>query len=460
VQIAPEAESDRQVLTVHELTRYVKRMLDSDGLLQSVWVVGEISNFKWHQSGHIYFTLKDEVSQLKVVMFRSHANRLRFRPENGMQVIVQGNVTVYERDGVYQLYAVTMEPAGLGGLHLQFEQLKRRLAAEGLFDQALKRPLPRLPRCVGLVTAPTGAAVRDMITVSRRRFPGIRLILAPALVQGPGAAESLIRALNRLARVPEVEVIIIGRGGGSLEDLWAFNDEGLARAIRACPVPVVSAVGHETDFTIADFAADVRAPTPSAAAELVVPSRSELQGLVDGLRIRLAAAARRAVVQKRSRLQALADRPVLRRPQGRLLQDRQRLDQLAQRLEAATRRTVERKRLRLQALAERPVLQRPQGRLIQDRQRLQELARRLSYLGGNLIGARRRELSGLAGRLQALSPLSVLARGYAIARTAEGRVVKEAAQVQVGDRLDVLLHRGSLRCQVEEVTGGTGEETT
>jgi len=255
-------------------------------------------------------------------------------------------------------------------------------------------------------------------------------------------------------------VIIIGRGGGSLEDLWAFNDEGLARAIRACPVPVVSAVGHETDFTIADFAADVRAPTPSAAAELVVPSRSELQGLVDGLRIRLAAAARRAVVQKRSRLQALADRPVLRRPQGRLLQDRQRLDQLAQRLEAATRRTVERKRLRLQALAERPVLQRPQGRLIQDRQRLQELARRLSYLGGNLIGARRRELSGLAGRLQALSPLSVLARGYAIARTAEGRVVKEAAQVQVGDRLDVLLHRGSLRCQVEEVTGGTGEETT
>mgnify|MGYP001273946754 FL=1 len=409
-----EGGGDRQLLTVLELTRYVKRMLDDDRLLQSVWVQGEISNFKWHHSGHIYFTLKDEYSQVKAVMFRSYANRLRFRPENGMQVIVQGNVTVYERDGVYQLYAAALEPAGLGALHLEFEQLKRRLAAEGLFDEALKRPLPRLPRVVGLVTAPTGAAIRDMITVSRRRFPGVRLILAPALVQGPGAAESLVRGLRLLSRVPEVDVIIIGRGGGSLEDLWAFNDEGLARAIRACPVPVVSAVGHETDFTIADFAADLRAPTPSAAAELVVPSRSELQGVVDGLRIRLATAARRA---------------------------------------------VERKRVRLRSLAERPVLQLPQGRLLQDRQRLDDLARRLEYVGGSLLAARRRELGALAGRLEALSPLAVLARGYAIARTMEGQVVKEAAQVQPGDRINLLLHKGSLRCQVEEIGEDVGEAT-
>lgn len=409
------AEGGRRLLTVKELTRYVKGLLDADPLLRSVWVQGEISNFKWHHSGHIYFTLKDETSQVKVVMFRSYANRLRFRPENGMQVIVQGNVTVYERDGVYQLYAAAMEPFGLGALHLEFEQLKRRLAAEGLFDDALKRPLPRLPRAVGLVTAPTGAAIRDMITVSCRRFPGVRLVLAPALVQGPGAAESLIRALGLVARVPEVDVVIIGRGGGSLEDLWAFNDERLARAIRACPVPVVSAVGHETDFTIADFAADLRAPTPSAAAELVVPSRSELQGVVDGLRIRLATAARRA---------------------------------------------VERRRIRLRSLAERPVLQRPEGRLQQDRQRLDDLARRLEYLGGSLLAARRRELGGLAGRLEALSPLAVLARGYAIARTGDGRVVKEAASLRVGDRLDVLLHKGSVRCQVEEIHPETGEATT
>ncbi|MFB5084637.1 exodeoxyribonuclease VII large subunit [Symbiobacterium thermophilum] len=408
------AESGRQLLTVRELTRYVKDLLDEDPLLRSVWVQGEISNFKWHHSGHIYFTLKDEVAQVKVVMFRSYANRLRFRPENGMQVIVQGNVTVFERDGVYQLYAAAMEPYGLGALHLEFEQLKRRLAAEGLFDEALKRPLPRLPRAVGLVTAPTGAAIRDMITVARRRFPGMRLVLAPALVQGPDAPESLIRALGLVARVPEVDVVIIGRGGGSLEDLWAFNDERLARAIRACPVPVVSAVGHETDYTIADFAADLRAPTPSAAAELVVPSRSELLGVVDGLRIRLSTAARRL---------------------------------------------VERRRIRLRALTERPVLQRPQGRVLQDRQRLDGLVRRLEYLGGSLLAARRRELGGLAGRLEALSPLAVLARGYAIARTEEGRVVKDAAQLQVGDRLDVLLHRGSVRCQVEEIRGDAGEGT-
>ncbi len=408
------AESGRQLLTVRELTRYVKDLLDEDPLLRSVWVQGEISNFKWHHSGHIYFTLKDEVAQVKVVMFRSYANRLRFRPENGMQVIVQGNVTVFERDGVYQLYAAAMEPYGLGALHLEFEQLKRRLAAEGLFDEALKRPIPRLPRAVGLVTAPTGAAIRDMITVARRRFPGMRLVLAPALVQGPDAPESLIRALGLVARVPEVDVVIIGRGGGSLEDLWAFNDERLARAIRACPVPVVSAVGHETDYTIADFAADLRAPTPSAAAELVVPSRSELLGVVDGLRIRLSTAARRS---------------------------------------------VERRRIRLRALTERPVLQRPQGRVLQDRQRLDGLVRRLEYLGGSLLAARRRELGGLAGRLEALSPLAVLARGYAIARTEEGRVVKDAAQLQVGDRLDVLLHRGSVRCQVEEIRGDAGEGT-
>ena len=414
MELLATAAGGRRLLTVRELTRYVKGLLDEDPFLQSVWVQGEISNFKWHHSGHVYFTLKDDAAQIKVVMFRSHASRLRFRPENGMQVIVQGNVTVFERDGVYQLYAAAMEPYGLGALHLEFEQLKRRLAAEGLFDEALKRPLPRLPRAVGLVTAPTGAAIRDMITVSCRRFPGMRLVLAPALVQGPEAPESLIRALTLVARVPEVDVIIIGRGGGSLEDLWAFNDERLARAIRACPVPVVSAVGHETDYTIADFAADLRAPTPSAAAEIVVPSRSELQGVVDGLKIRLAAAARRA---------------------------------------------VERRRIRLKALAERPVLQRPEGRLQQDRQRLDDLARRLEYLGGSLLAARRRELGGLAGRLEALSPLAVLSRGYAIARTEDGHVVKDAARLHVGDRLDVLLHKGSVRCQVEEIKPGAGEAT-
>ena len=394
-------------VTVRELTMYIKRLLENDTRLSSVWVRGEISNFKWHTSGHIYFTLKDEAAQLKCVMFRSAAQRLRFKPDNGMQVLLYGNISLYERDGAYQLYAQEMEPAGVGALHLQYEQLKRKLEAEGLFDPAHKRRLPMLPRRVGLVTAPTGAAVRDMITIARRRFPGVRLLLSPALVQGAEAPASLMRALGLVAAEPEIDVVIIGRGGGSLEDLWAFNDEALARAIRACPVPVVSAVGHETDFTIADFAADLRAPTPSAAVELVVPSRLDLLNTVESLRLRLV---------------------------------------------SVTRRLIERKRLRLRALSDRPVLQRPQGRLLQDRQRLDDLVRRLGFAGGRRIERSRQRLGALAGRLDALSPLNVLSRGYAIARSSEGGVIKEAAAVAVGDPLSIMLHKGSLQVRVESKT--------
>lgn len=396
----------RPVFSVRELTLYIKRLLERDQNLVAVWVRGEISNFKWHTSGHLYFTLKDETTQLKCVMFRSAAARLRFRPDNGMAVMVYGNVSVYERDGSYQLYCEEMEPAGVGALHLQFEQLKARLTAEGLFDPEAKRALPLLPRKVGLVTAPTGAAIRDMITVSRRRLPGVHLIIAPATVQGADAPSSLVRALQMVAEIDGVDVVIIGRGGGSLEDLWAFNSEVLARAIRACPVPVVSAVGHETDYTIADFAADVRAATPSAAAELVVPSRSALAGRVDGLQLRLAQGARRVVERKRARLRALAERPVLLRPQGRLLQDRQRLD---------------------------------------------ELVRRLGFAGGRMTETNRQRLRGLAGRLDALSPLAVLSRGYAITRDENDRVLKEASATTVGAAVRVMLHKGQLHCRVEKI---------
>ncbi|HWI66002.1 MAG TPA: exodeoxyribonuclease VII large subunit [Symbiobacteriaceae bacterium] len=394
-------------VTVRELTMYIKRLLENDSRLASVWVRGEISNFKWHTSGHLYFTLKDETTAIKCVMFRSAAQRLRFKPDNGMQVLLFGNVTVYERDGAYQLYAQEMEPAGVGALHLQYEQLKRKLEAEGLFDPALKRRLPMLPRRVGIVTATTGAAVRDMISICRRRFPGVRLLISPALVQGAEAPASLIRALGLVAQEPEVDVVIIGRGGGSLEDLWAFNDEALARAIRACPVPVVSAVGHETDFTIADFAADLRAPTPSAAAELVVPSRLDLQSTIDSLKLRLV---------------------------------------------SLTRRVIERKRYRLRALAERPVLQRPQGRLLQDRQRLDDLVRRLGFAGGRRIERSRQRLGGLAGRLDALSPLAVLSRGYSITKNADGHVIRNTKETQVGETVSIMLHKGTLQARVESKT--------
>jgi exodeoxyribonuclease VII large subunit len=402
----------RAVLTVRALTLYIRQLLERDDVLGAVWVRGEISNFKHHTSGHLYFTLKDEQSQIRCVMFRSRAQLLRFRPENGQTVVVGGAVTVYERDGNYQLYVEEMEPAGIGALHLAFAQLKAKLEAEGLFDQERKRQLPLLPRRVGVVTSLTGAAIRDIITVARRRFPNVNLVIAPALVQGEEAPASLIAALQGLARVPGIDVIIIGRGGGSLEELWAFNDEMVARAVAACPVPVVSAVGHETDVTICDFVADLRAATPSAAAELAVPSRAELKGVADGFRLRMLSAVRRLLERKRSRVKALATRPVLLRPQGRLMQDRQRIDQLA---------------------------------------------RRVAVFAGRLVSDRRGRLRALAGRLDALSPLAVLSRGYSITLGPGGQAVRSAAEVAEGDPVQVLLHLGRLFCRVERREAG-GEE--
>lgn len=402
----------RQVVTVRALTMYIKRLIEGDQTLGAVWVKGEISNWKVHTSGHCYFTLKDDAAQVKCVLFRSQAARLRFVPEHGMRVICGGAVSVYERDGGYQLYVEEMEPDGVGALHLAFEQLKQKLAAEGLFAEPRKRPLPLLPRKVGLVTSPTGAAVRDMVTVARRRFPNVHLILAPALVQGAGAPASLTAALDRLSRVPGVDVIIMGRGGGSLEELWAFNDEGLTRAIAACPVPVVSGVGHETDFTIADFVADLRAPTPSAAAELAVPAKAELRGMLRSMEERLTLGLRGWVGRKRERLDLLAGRAALRRPLDRVRRERQRVDDLTRRLELAL---------------------------------------------GTQVRGRRALLKHAAARLDALSPLGVLQRGYAIALDAQARVLRDAAQVAPGDRVQVILRRGRLNAVVAGTDPAEGE---
>jgi len=385
----------------------VKGLLESDPGLRDVWVQGEISNFKHHTSGHMYFTLKDDRAQVRCVMFRSATMRLRFVPENGMEVIARGQVSVYERDGQYQLYVQVMEPRGVGALHVAFEQLKARLEAEGLFDPARKRPLPRLPRRVGIVTSPTGAALRDIIRVARRRFPNITLVVAPVLVQGDEAPPQVIRAIELLNQHGRVDVIIVGRGGGSLEDLWAFNDEGVARAIAASAVPVVSAVGHETDFTIADFVADVRAPTPSAAAELVVPSRAELAGTVAGLASRLVGALHHRRRLNRERWRRITSSRVFRRPFDRVYQERQRLDDLVRRAQAAVIRGIER---------------------------------------------RRERLAGAAGRLDALSPLAVLGRGYSIAhRRTDGAVVKSVAAVSAGDALDLWVADGIIDCRVAGV---------
>ena len=398
---------DRRILTVSELTRYIKKLVDGDAVLSRIWVRGEISNFKHHYSGHMYFTLKDEGSSLKCVMFRSRNESLRFRPDNGLRVIAGGFVSVYERDGAYQLYAEELQPDGLGALNLAFQQLKEKLAREGLFDPEHKRPVPRLPRKVGVVTSPTGAAVRDIVNVARRRFPNVHLVIAPVLVQGEEAPADIARGIRTLQAVEGVDVMIVGRGGGSLEELWAFNDERVARAIYTCRVPVISAVGHETDFTIADFAADLRAPTPSAAAELVVPDKS-------------------------AELRALGN--------------------LTARLHLGLKRRWERERGRLTSVLESSALRRPKERLNQERQRLDDLTRALWRGAAGVVAqkAGRRDL--LAAKLDALSPLGVLGRGYSICRRAsDGAILRRAVDVSPGEGIEVRLEDGGLRCLVEEL---------
>jgi len=396
-----------RIYTVQQLTGHIKAILESDLLLTDLWVKGEISNYKKAASGHIYFTLKDSCSSIRVVMFRSRARLLQCNPGNGLAVRVRGYVTVYDRDGQYQLYAEQLEPEGTGALFAALEQLKQQFSAEGLFEQNRKKTLPRYPRCIGLVTSPTGAAVQAMLHILRRRWPQIKIILAPVAVQGEAAPREIARALERLNQLDNVDLIIVGRGGGSLEELWAFNTEPVVRSIAASHIPVVSAVGHETDFTLADLVADLRAPTPSAAAELTVPDRAELKRLLAMQKVRLT---RCLGVQIRG---------------------------LQQRLNYCVRSRV---------------MAKPVDRLIeQRRQDVDSLARELA--GGARMSTKslNNRLSLLAGRLDALSPLATLARGYSYTLDPAGRVLLNAGQVQVGDMVKVHLSQGAIRCKVNQI---------
>lgn len=393
-----------QAWTVTGLTRHIGQLFSDDEACSDVTVAGEISNFKHHSSGHMYFTLKDEESVIRCAMFRTANSRLRFRPEDGLRVLAHGSVSVYGPVGTYQLYPDRMEPDGLGSLYLAFEQLKAKLEKEGLFDAADKRPIPLLPRIIGVVTSPTGAVIRDIRNVLFRRFPTASLLLAPSAVQGADAPARLEAALRHLQEVPGVDVIILARGGGSLEDLWPFNDENLARAIRRSRVPVISAVGHETDFTIADFVADLRAPTPSAAAELAVPDLASLREVLTQIGNRNRNGFSRRLEMARFRVERLSARPVFRRPLSMLDSRRQGLDGIAQ-------------RARLAASA-------------------------------NLERANRR-LSLLAGKLQALSPLQVLARGYATVSGEDGKTLTGLSGIRTGERIHVRFHDGTLEARVE-----------
>ena len=397
-----------QPVSVTQLTGYIKLLLDRDEILSQTCVRGELSNYKIHSSGHHYFTLKDEGAVISCVLFRSDAMRLRFRPESGMKVILTGRVSLFPRSGQYQLYVSHMQPDGAGDLAVAFEQLKQKLQAQGLFDAAHKKPLPRYPERVALVTSPTGAAVRDMIRILGRRWPLASVLVCPVRVQGEGAAEEIAAMLELVDAAGLADVIITGRGGGSLEDLWAFNEEIVARAIYRCKTPVISAVGHEPDVTIADFAADVRAATPSNGAELAVCDRAELRAL---------------------------------------------LEQQARRMEKAQERRLELLRQRLRRLSERPVLRSPEGSLQQKELLLELLRQRLERAVAAAVEKRQRQFAALSGRLDALSPLKVLARGYAVA-TRQEQVLHSVAQLSPGEEIRLRLSDGTALCAVERIEKG------
>lgn len=391
------------VLSVSQLNRYVKSIIEQDYNLQTVFVQGEISNFTNHyRTGHYYMTIKDEYSSIRAVMFKSANSRLRFMPENSMNVIIKGRVSVFERDGQYQLYIDDMQPDGEGALSLAFEQLKNKLAAEGLFDESRKRPIPRFPERVGVVTSPTGAAIRDIINVISRRFPAAELILCPVLVQGASAAGQIKAAIELFNTKKAADVLIVGRGGGSAEELWAFNEEPVARAVAASEIPVISAVGHETDFTICDFAADLRAPTPSAAAEISVPDITALGELLGSFSRRMNSAVGGTLTHEKARLEARAQ--LLKR-----LSPRNYIDDLAARCGGA--------------------------------------GVRIDSAVRHSMEVRRGEISALCARLDALSPLRVIARGYAVASSG-GKVLTSPSQVKVGDTIDLRLAGGELKCEV------------
>lgn len=441
----------RDIYSVSRLAREARAVLE--GSFPLLWVEGELSNLAQPASGHIYFSLKDEAAQVRCAMFRPRRLLLGFRPANGQHVLVRARVSLYEGRGEFQLIVEHMEPAGEGALRLELERLKQRLAAEGLFDARHKRPLPPFPRCLGLITSPTGAAIRDLLAVLRRRFPALPVILYPAQVQGEGAVEELVAALDIANARAECDVLILARGGGSLEDLMAFNAEALARAIRASAIPVVTGVGHEIDTSIADLAADQRAATPSAAAELVSPSAEHLAERLRAFERRLASQQLRILAAMRQRLAAAERHLGLVHPLGRVQRRQQQVDELSRRLAEAIARRLERDRARWQRLDARLSAVSPGRALARLRARSRVAAERLLRLMPSAIASRRSRLAVAVQGLEALSPLATLARGYALVRLLPGRqVLRDARDASAGSQIEAELARGRLIARVEDAT--------
>lgn len=407
--------AEARILTVSQLSELIRMLIDGSPLLRQVTVKGEISNLTVHRTGHLYFSLKDESAVIRAVMFRSAAEKLRFAPENGLKVLARGKVTVYPAGGSYQIAVDDLQPDGIGALQLAFEQLKRRLNAEGLFDPARKRQIPKIPRTVGVITSPTGAAIRDILNISARRFPYAKVIVYPAAVQGDAAPSQLREGVMAMANDIRPDLIIIGRGGGSAEDLWAFNDEALVRAVAACPIPIISAVGHEIDFTLCDFAADLRAPTPSAAAELAFPDTGELIRRFGNVSTKMEGLLGARIGGYRQMLERLAQSRAMQAPEQLVRDRKEALSRTRERMLRAMRKELDQKTM---------------------------------------------HLASRAALLDALSPLKVLARGYAAVRTADGRTIREALELSVGDAVTIQMHGGRVGATVDSVIRDKRDERT
>jgi exodeoxyribonuclease VII large subunit len=438
---------DRRVWTVRDLVAAVRTHLERE--YGDTWVEGEISNFRAHDSGHLYFTLKDQNSQIRAVMFRSQARLLRFRPENGMQVVLRGRVTIYEDRGEMQISAEYLEPKGAGALLVAFEQLKAKLEAEGLFDPARKKPIPSLPRRIGIVTSPQAAALRDILNVVRRRHHSVSVLIFPAQVQGEAASSEVSAGIRYFNKARNVDVIIVARGGGSAEDLAAFNHEGLARVVAASSIPLISAVGHETDFTIIDFVADLRAPTPSAAAELVIRSRQEVEDLAEGLRQRLTRAMRYRLLMGRQALTEMAQHGRFARIRDVINRRQQKLDDLKNRMDRAERQILERQHRRLELAAAAVRHYDVRRMLMGVRKELDSGVATLAATMRTVLLQRNGKLDQLTGQLEALSPLAILDRGYALVFDSGGTLLKDAGRVQAGDEISARLAKGSLVATVK-----------
>lgn len=439
---------ERKLWLVRDLVAAVRTRIERE--YSDVWVEGEISNFRAHDSGHLHFTLKDQNSQLRAVMFRSQARLLRFRPEDGMQVVLRGRVTVFEGRGDLQLAAEYLEPKGAGALQIAFEQLKAKLESEGLFDASRKKPIPALPRCIGIVTSPQAAALRDILNILRRRHHSASILIYPAQVQGESAAADVSNGVKYFNRVKNVDVIIVARGGGSAEDLAAFNHEGLARVIAGSGIPTISAVGHETDFTIIDFVADLRAPTPSAAAELVIRSRQEIEEQAEALRLRLTRAMRYRLLMAKQTLTEVAQHGAFARMMEGINRRQQRLDDLRFRLEKSERKLIERHRRKWEQVAA-AVRHYDARRVLAGMRR--DLASHTTALTSALqtfLLRRRSHVEQIEHQLKALSPVAILERGYALVFDSSGKLVKNSAQVEVGDEISTRLAHGSLTAKVDK----------